>query len=195
MPTQTVVYSNGVITITKRNGSQVQMAFDGDSLEAVGGEAVLIGARCNFSMQNIVTDVGAIATLISPANFPNDPAQFDTGGFRDAAHPSRLVAPSDGVYLVGFAVVGLTVPIDFGNVTLITNGGAKSEALNVELVTEPTSDFLSLNSVPMSGHAVMKLRAGDYIEFTVNYHGHDFGGGPSSPAGLDGSMWMIRSDS
>lgn len=191
MPNQTVSYSNGVITLVKRNGSTQQMAFDGDSLDLAGGP--LIGARCNFS-QGLATDTPGVMNLISPAPFPNDPAQFDTSGFRDAAHPTRLRIPTDGVYLVGFAFIGLTVAIDFGSITIRSNGGAKSEALLVEMATEPTSDFLSLNSVPMSGSALMKYKAGDYIEIVFEYHGHDFGGGPSGPSDVSGSLWITKTE-
>jgi hypothetical protein len=92
--------------------------------------------------------------VVTPVSF--DTELFDNAGMHDAAHPTRLTAPIDGIYLIGASAT-------FGP------GATSSRAINlVENGTTTLSrafDFYSdTDYLPVETVTTTKLRAGDYVE-------------------------------
>ena len=91
---------------------------------------------------------------VTPVSF--DTELFDNASMHDAAHPTRLTAPIDGIYLIGASATFGPGATTSRAINLIENG---TTALSRAFDFYSDTDYLPVETVTTT-----KLRAGDYVE-------------------------------
>lgn len=91
---------------------------------------------------------------VTPVSF--DSEAYDTAGMHDNAHPTRLTAPIDGVYLIGGSVLFGPSTTSSRSINLIEN--------DFTTLARTYDDYTADDYLPVSAVTTAKLRAGDYVE-------------------------------
>jgi len=91
---------------------------------------------------------------VTPVSF--DSEVYDTANMHDSAHPTRLTAPIDGVYLIGGSVTFGPSATNSRSINLVENG--------FTTLAREFDDYAATDYLPVSAVTTAKLRAGDYVE-------------------------------
>jgi len=92
--------------------------------------------------------------VVTPVSF--DTELYDNAGMHDSAHPTRLTAPIDGIYLIGASATFSPGETTSRAINIIENGFT---ALSRRYDFYDQTDYLPVETVTTA-----KLRAGDYVE-------------------------------
>lgn len=158
LPTVTPA-STDLLPLMKATGKRHGKATVADILAlGSGGGLPGVGARVYFAPGTEQTLTTGTATAITM-----NTERYDNGGLWDAGSPTRLTAPSDGLYAIGGS-------LRFASV--VTTAGARGIFLRINGATYICQHFsagVNNSSIPLAIHSLYRLSSSDYVELMA-YH-------------------------